>query len=351
MIKNKKLYLSALCLSLSLNNAYAFDFEQFVKDIFSDFTFAGSKSVNEKDKEKEKENNKIVKENKNKSDINKKPEVTEIADNSILRQEKKCFSHYPWGPPQSAQEDKVNNWVYLCKKGFAIGYDLDKKNAIWVSEHLIDRNLILPKKMTDYKFELDPEIPVKYQATFESYSKSIYDRGQLIAGENLTNKDVERKEAFYMTNLLPQVGVGLNRGIWMELEMWTREQVKSRGALYITTGPLYLGKVNKLSDGTYIPSHFYKIVIDYQIGEAISFIIPNKEIITVNSPENSKGYACEDKGKTVCSLFDFSTSIKEVERVSGLRFITGISDTHVIRVKVSDDFVNPRRYLKSTRYK
>lgn len=340
--------------SISASNAHAFDIIKFFSDLFSSAPIAGSRAPQGAEQEEKEGEQK----DKEKLDKNGKPIVKEVTVSKLLNDENRCFSHYPLGPPRFQDKDRKSELLYICKKGFAMGYNAEYKNPIWVAEHLENKNLKNKKDIAQYTFSYDPELPTKMQISLDTYKNSGFDRGQLFAPENMISDDEKRQQGYVITNTAPQVGINFNRGIWADLEMWTRLQAKLRGDLYVVTGTLYLGKKEKLPDGTVIPSHFYKVIVDPKMSEAISFIIPNRQVLTENAkvtagnpkyPQTTpqQVYTCKDSGKSFCNIFDFSTSMKEVERLSGLTFISGVSENHVLKIKVSDDFVKSKRYTKT----
>ncbi|MBV5328863.1 MAG: DNA/RNA non-specific endonuclease, partial [Chlorobium sp.] len=69
-------------------------------------------------------------------------------------------------------------------------------------------------------------------------------------------------ECFYLSNMVPQVGKGMNQGIWARLENNVRDWATSKKDIFIFTGPIYLGS-NKITVGSNkvaVPTHLYKIV-------------------------------------------------------------------------------------------
>lgn len=356
----------ATTMSLCAPSAHAFDIVQFFKDLFGSVPIAGSRAPKEEKKEETNFNKEVGDKGGSVKDRNSgetKKDVSEVTSiNKNLYDEKRCFPHYPLGPPRFKDPDTKTQLVYLCKKGFAIGYNVDYKNPMWVAEHLQNKNFVSKKELVQYSFDYDPQIPKKNQTNGNAYKAAGFDRGQLFAPENILNSEEDRQEGFLLTNVAPQVGINFNRGIWSDLEIWLRQQTRFRGAVYVVTGPLYLGKTQRLDDGTMIPSHYFKTVVDYKMSESIAFIIPNKQIITDNNrgavagnakyPQTTaaQAYNCSDKGKTTCGIFDFSTSIREVERLSGFNLISGISENHVLKIKVSEDFVKSKRYTQLATY-
>ena len=282
------------------------------------------------------------------------PTSVEKIDKIYLRQSY-CGNNYPWGPPKYKDKEQDSAMVFVCKEGFAVGFNKDLKIPVWATEVVQARNLLEKITSRTDNFSADPVIPSIIQANNADYGKSGFDRGHLVPAENVRYSQQTMIESFYFTNIVPQVGPNMNRGIWLDIENWVRAQAKQREFLYTVSGPMFIGKMNKLGSGVAIPTHLYKIVIDPQLNEAISFIIPNVQIITQETRELSTGtpqypqtlaknaYNCADKGKTFCSMLDFTVPIVEVERLTGLRFISDTLESNEVRYKVSAEFFVNRR--------
>ena len=118
-------------------------------------------------------------------------------------------------------------------------------------------------------------------------------------------------ECFYLSNMVPQVGKGMNQGIWKNLEEYVRNWAINRGELYIFTGPIYEGGIKKTigNNKVAVPSHLYKIVYDPQKAEAIAFIMPNEKLESDDMP-------------------NYIVTIREIEKKTGLDFLSNM-EKHV----------------------
>ena len=198
----------------------------------------------------------------------------------------------------------------LCRMGYALAHDPVKKTPIWVAERLT-KDRARGKLDRSDDFRPDPDLPTGRRAELADYksASSKYDRGHMSpAANNAWDKDA-MSESFYLSNMVPQVGPGMNRGIWKQLESYVRDWAKTRGEVYIYTGPIYprgipwktIGK-NKVG----VPVALYKIVYDPNANEAIAFIMPNKKLRTKDMP-------------------DYIVTISDVEKQTGLTFLTELS--------------------------
>jgi endonuclease G len=116
-------------------------------------------------------------------------------------------------------------------------------------------------------------------------------------------------ECFYLSNMVPQVGKGMNQGIWRILEDKVRDWAISRGEIYIYTGPIYDGKEelkvigkNKVA----VPSALFKVVFSPEDQKVIAFIMPNRSLNTKDMPK-------------------YIVSVREVENETGLDFFATLS--------------------------
>jgi endonuclease G, mitochondrial len=114
-------------------------------------------------------------------------------------------------------------------------------------------------------------------------------------------------ECFYLSNMVPQVGKGMNQGIWKDLEEKVRTWAVIRGELFIYNGPVYEGgkkeTIGKNKVG--VPSALYKIVNDPNKGEAIAFFMPKKPLKTSEMPR-------------------YIVPIRDIEAKTGLDFLSAV---------------------------
>ena len=131
------------------------------------------------------------------------------------------------------------NDIFLCRKGFLEGYDKDTKIPKWVIEHLTSEKASshVIKRMNS--FVADPDLLPTDRAELSDYAHSGYDRGHMAPAEDMEWDENAMQECFYLSNMVPQTGIGNNRGIWKVLEMMVHKSAIRRGEIYIITGPIY----------------------------------------------------------------------------------------------------------------
>ncbi|MFC1814501.1 DNA/RNA non-specific endonuclease [Thermodesulfobacteriota bacterium] len=204
----------------------------------------------------------------------------------------RCNGHVAYGIP--GPEDQL-----LCREGYAVGYDYDRKVPAWVAYHLTPDS-VNPKFKRSNKFKEDTEIPAQYRSTLSDYKGSGYDRGHMAASATVDFSYKSMMESFLLSNMTPQLP-GLNRQGWRYLEQHIREWTNDRGKLYVVTGAMFVGSNSIIGNGVHVPTHFYKVVYDSVSQDAIAFLVPHRAI--------SKG-----------DLPAFIVSVDEVERLTGLDF-------------------------------
>lgn len=215
------------------------------------------------------------------------------------------------GPIEDCQEYAklgvpTQNGTLLCRTGYLLDHDPIRKTPYWVAEHLT-REKASTKLKRQGSFKADPGLKKGLRAETADYKRSGYDQGHMAPSADMTWSLTAMKESFYLSNMAPQQGVGMNRGIWKVLEENVRNWAIDRGDLYIYTGPAYIiseehmrkiGK-NKVA----VPTHVYKIIYDSNQQEAIAFLMPNIKLNTKDMQQ-------------------FIVSIRTIENETGLDFMS-----------------------------
>ena len=167
----------------------------------------------------------------------------------------------------------------LCRKSYALAHNPNHKTPDWVAEHLTKAHAQKSVDRTD-DFRPDPDLQPGRRSELKDYEGSGYDRGHMAPAADQWNKTT-MSESFLLSNMVPQVGPGNNRGIWKKLEEQVRKWAISRGSVYIFTGPIYAKDEEPETIGTNhvsVPTYLYKIVYDPKTNDLIAFIIPNQKI-------------------------------------------------------------------------
>lgn len=198
-----------------------------------------------------------------------------------------------------------NDGELLCRKGYALAYDPARKTPFWVAEHLTkERVSAVLARSND--FRPDPDLEPEQRAELSDYAASGYDRGHMAPAGDMRWDEQAMSESFYLSNMSPQVGAGMNRGIWKQLEQNVRDWASSRGEVYVYTGPIYpeRGLVKTIGKGKVaVPTHFYKIIYDPARAECIAFIMPNMKLKT-------------------SAMASYIVTVRDIEEKTGLNFLS-----------------------------
>lgn len=205
----------------------------------------------------------------------------------------------------------------LCRKGYVLAHNAERKVADWVLEELTHERLTGPATRESGRFRQDPDIGER-GASPKDYARTGYDRGHLAPAANMRWDDGAMAESFYMTNMAPQVGIGFNRGIWKTLEERVRDWAGSRDRLIVITGPIYGDRPKTIGQekDVAVPEAFYKIAYDPERKRAIAFLLLNK-----SAPSNA--------------LPEHIVTVREIEERTGLDFLATLSKRDQNRIETS----------------
>jgi endonuclease G len=193
----------------------------------------------------------------------------------------------------------------LCRKGYLLSHDPAKKTPVWVVEHLTRGKAKGPIGRSD-DFQPDSDLEQGRRAELSDYRGSGYDRGHMAPAADMAWDEQAMSESFYLSNMVPQAGIGMNRGIWAALENKVRRWALERGELYVYSGPIYGPKPETIGrNHVAVPGFLFKVVLDPRQKEAIAVIMPNRKLKTEDMP-------------------DYLVSVREVEKRTGLQFFSNL---------------------------
>lgn len=226
------------------------------------------------------------------------------------------------GAPQPRDGKDFNTWFRILRNhGFILGYSDLRGNPLWV-EYALTFAENTPSLKRPNRFETDWR--GINRVSHDSFKKSDYDRGHMApnyAMSHLYGREGQA-DSFLMTNITPQKAK-LNQQLWQRLEETEiKHFAKVFGKVWVITGPVFSGTVERLSsDWTVeIPDAFFKIYItEAAPGKppmALAFLVPQ----TVNGHE---------------PLTQFVTSIDNIEMQTGIDFFAGLDDRTEARVEAA----------------
>jgi endonuclease G len=186
----------------------------------------------------------------------------------------------------------------LCKKNYAVIHRCSVKAPVAVFEHVTMAAMTGPAKRRD-DFRADPTVHAECRATLQDYAGRPYDRGHMAAAANNTQSAEIMSESFFLSNMVPQVPNN-NRGIWRQLEIWTRDWAKG-GDFYVISGAIYDPGHLTIGNGVGVPTRLYKIIHDRRSGQTQAYMMPNGPLPVADLPK-------------------YQTTVPAVEQATGMRF-------------------------------
>lgn len=205
--------------------------------------------------------------------------------------------------------------LVIDRDGYSLGYSYEKKSALWVS-YIISKNSIGINVERCDKFYPDFEVPEEYRVSPEDYRNTGYDKGHLAPNSAIDFSRKSNDQTFAMSNITLQEPK-LNRQAWKSLESSIEGWTRSKGKLYIVTGPIYTKRPEKVN-GLPLPKSFYKVIYSFEHRRCIGFIFPNKEV-------------------TANDLWKYAMSVADVEKETGYHFLNKVNE-HKIKNQLEIDW-------------
>ena len=202
----------------------------------------------------------------------------------------------------------------LCRKGFLLAHDPEKKTPLWVAQRLTPDRVSGAARRSN-NFKADRELEQGKRAELSDYKGSGFDRGHMAPAGDMAWDPQAMSESFFLSNMVPQVGEGMNRGIWKELEEKVRKWARERGELFVYSGPIYDKEPRTIGrNRVAVPSYLYKVVLDPKHREALAVIMPNEKLKSEDMPK-------------------YLVPVREVEKKTGLDFFAPLPDSEEERIE------------------
>lgn len=180
-----------------------------------------------------------------------------------------CEQMYPFGKPEVH-----GNYTELCRKGYAVIYDNEKKIPFITYEHLTPETIGRGQSERS-AFRPDKDIAPQYRAVLKDYENTpLYDRGHLANAQN-AGDDEAMADTMLLSNIVPQVYT-FNRGSWKVLESNIAKAVRRGADLYVITGSITKNSTEHVGKGVVVPTHLFKVIVDKKTGGEIVYIMPNE---------------------------------------------------------------------------
>lgn len=219
--------------------------------------------------------------------------------------------HLAFGNPSNATQDPANeNNFLVIGEGSVFSYNNSRGGVNWISWRTTRDDV--GNKIPRPDFRPDPRLPKWYNRIgYYDYSGSGYDRGHLVPSADRFANPRLNEETFMMSNIVPQTGA-LNQFPWNEFELYIRSQARRRMDVYQIAG--CYGEAGRLKHKVTVPTNCWKIAIIMPRGRAADLVDKSTRIIAVDMP-NIDGIENENWRK-------YQTSIREIERLTGLNFFS-----------------------------
>jgi endonuclease G len=147
----------------------------------------------------------------------------------------------------------------LCYGVFGVMHSGVTRTALWSAEHLRADNVAAASDQSRINsFHAEPRLPRAQRAELSDYALSGFDRGHLAPNGNMPDRRSQR-ESFSLANMVPQDAEN-NRHVWSGIEHIVRKMAAKEGALYVLTGPAFIGGSVRKVGNVLVPSHLYKAV-------------------------------------------------------------------------------------------
>lgn len=244
--------------------------------------------------------------------------------------------------------------VPVCHKRYILMHNNERRIPDWVLQHLTREQVSGDESRPKIAFKPEPDVPACAQAVDKDYRGSKFARGHQAPSEDFNIDQDLMKDTFFFSNVVPQIGNGFNSGIWSTLEEKVRDLAKSRGELFVITGPIYqdpegasqtitaaenaCGKTIKLDalpktkrptrvcaagnqkkaqpcgdEGAAVPSALFKIIYDPINDRANAYVLPNVDHKELKGKVDALAY-----------LENFRTTVHVVEEYTGVSFLTAL---------------------------
>ena len=165
----------------------------------------------------------------------------------------------------------------LCRAGYVLSFNAQRLTPDWVLEVLTAERFKGTADRTALRnpFAPDPDLQAGQRSELKDYAASGYDRGHMAPAADMKFSREAMIQSFYLSNMAPQIGPGMNRGIWADLEKLTRQWVCGHNELVTISGPIYAATPDTVgADKVAVPTSFYKILYDPQRKRIIAFVLP-----------------------------------------------------------------------------
>jgi endonuclease G len=186
-----------------------------------------------------------------------------------------CPAHYVDGRlPEIKNQKLASATRELCYGVFGVMHSGVTRTPLWSAEHLQAGNIEAAQALSrENSFHPETQLPPGQRAELSDYARSGFDRGHMSPNGDMPDRQAQH-ESFTLANMVPQDGDN-NRHVWAGIEGAVRKMAKKEGALYVLTGPAFLGTHLRKVGNVLVPSHLYKVVYSPRQRAAAAWFVEN----------------------------------------------------------------------------
>jgi endonuclease G, mitochondrial len=187
-----------------------------------------------------------------------------------------CPAHYVDGRLPEIHNRKLSQSTReLCYGEFGVMHSGLTRTPLWSAEFLRADNVHAAHGLTrENAFHPEPRLPPDQRAELSDYARSGFDRGHMAPNGDMPDRASQR-ESFTLANMVPQDGEN-NRHVWAGIEGAVRKMAQKEGALYVITGPAFLGAQLRKVGNVIVPSHLYKVVYSPRQRAGAAWFVENQ---------------------------------------------------------------------------
>jgi len=189
-----------------------------------------------------------------------------------------CPAHYVDGRLPEIRNQKLGSATQeLCYGVFGIMHSGVTRTPLWSAEYLTAGNISSAQNLSrENSFHAEGKLPPAQRAELADYARSGFDRGHMAPNGDMPDRQTQR-DSFTLANMVPQ-DASNNRHVWAGIEGAVRKMAQKEGALYVITGPAFIGSSLQKIGNVLVPSHLYKVVYSPKQGVGAAYFIENKPV-------------------------------------------------------------------------
>ena len=149
------------------------------------------------------------------------------------------------------------------------------RTPLWSAQYLTEERIVEARKIKRKNtFHEERRLPSAERAELSDYARSGFDRGHLAPSADMSTENAQY-QSFSLANMVPQDPHN-NQNLWAAIEGITRGYTRSRGDLYVISGPMFEGvSLQRLKGRVLIPTHMFKAIYMPQQQQASAYVSLN----------------------------------------------------------------------------